>query len=101
MIIYNTTFHVEDDILTESIEYLKSEYVPNAIRSGLLIQPVLQRVLQDVEAGVSLCVQFRVKNEETLHEWIKKEGGELQHQLVKRFGNKMVGFSTLLDEIDL
>jgi len=101
MIVYNTTFHVEDDILTESIEFLKSEYIPCAIRNGLLVNPLLQRVMQNVEAGTSLCVQFRVKDEKTLHDWIREEGAELQRKLVVRFGNKMAGFSTLLEEIDL
>jgi len=101
MIVYNTTFHIEDEILAESIEYLKSEYIPHAIKSGLLMQPVLRRVLQDVEDGTSLCVQFHVQNQETLHDWIRQDGIALQRKLTARFGNKMAGFSTLLDEIDL
>lgn len=101
MIVYNTTFHVEDEILTESIEFLKSEYIPLAIQSGLLMQPVLQRVLQDVEAGTSLCVQFHVQDQETLHAWVRQDGIALQRKLTERFGNKMAGFSTLLDVIDL
>ena len=101
MIVYNTTFHVDDDILSESIEYLKQEFIPSSTRSGILSHPLLQRVLQDSEAGTSLCVQFRVKNQATLHEWIRLEGIVIQQKLVERFGSKMAGFSTLLDEIDL
>ena len=101
MIIYNTTFHVEDEILSESIEYLKHAFIPAVISSGVLSRPVLQRVVQEEEAGASLCVQFRVKDQETLQNWIDQKGIDIQHKLVERFGNKMVGFSTLLDEIDL
>jgi hypothetical protein len=101
MIVYNTTFHVEDEILAESINYLKSEYIPFAVRSGLLIQPVLLRVLQDAEAGTGLCVQFRVQDQDTLHNWVRQDGMELQRKLAERFGNKMPGFSTLLEEINL
>lgn len=101
MIIYNTTFHVEDEVLNESIEYLKQTFIPAAINSGVLSQPVLQRVVQEEEAGTNLCVQFRVKDQETLQNWIDQEGITIQHKLVKRFGHKMAGFSTLLEEIDL
>lgn len=101
MIVYNTTFHVDDSILAESITYLKQEFIPAAVSSGMLSQPVLQRVLQDQEAGTSLCVQFRVKDQDTLYDWINREGIDIQRKLAERFGTKMAGFSTLLDEIAL
>ena len=30
MIVYNTTFNIENDILAECIEYLKKSYIPRA-----------------------------------------------------------------------
>lgn len=101
MIVYNTTFHVDDEILSESIDYLKQEFIPSSICSGILSHPLLQRVIQDTEAGTSLCVQFHVKDQQTLQDWIRQEGITIQRKLVERFGSKMAGFSTLLDEIDL
>ena len=32
---------------------------------------------------------------------MQSEGRDLQQELVNRFGTKLVGFSTLLEEIDL
>lgn len=34
MIVYNTTFHIEKDILDESLVYLKKQYIPKAVESG-------------------------------------------------------------------
>ena len=31
MIVYNTTFHIEKDILDESLDYLKKQYIPKAV----------------------------------------------------------------------
>ena len=31
MIVYNTTFHIEKDILDESLDYLKRQYIPKAV----------------------------------------------------------------------
>ena len=102
MIVYNTTFNIENDILAECIEYLKKSYIPRAAASGFLRTPYLRRILQDeTEDATSYSVQFHVKNPETLEYWMQSEGRDLQQELVNRFGAKLVGFSTLLEEIDL
>ncbi|WP_280747727.1 DUF4286 family protein [Parabacteroides sp. PF5-9] len=102
MIVYNTTFHIDKDILQESLNYLKKEYIPQAIVSGFLQNPCLRRIMHaSDDGGESYSVQFHVKNVETLNDWIKQEGALLQKRLVQQFGNKMTGFTTLLEEINL
>jgi hypothetical protein len=101
MIIYHTTFHVDEDVVAESIAFLKQIYIPKATQSGLLHSPALHRVLQEDEEGASISVQFRVEDQKTLHRWMQHEGVGIQRELVARFGNKVAGFSTLLDEIKL
>jgi len=41
----------------------------------------------------------QVKNIETLNYWLEKEGTALHRQLTDKFGQQVVGFSTLLEEI--
>ena len=102
MIIYNTTFHIEEDIHQECLSYLKKEYIPKAMASGFLLQPYLRRILQTAEdEGASYSVQFHVKNIDTLNYWLQKEGVDIHQELVARFGSKIVGFSTLLEDIEL
>lgn len=102
MIIYNTTFNIENDILDECIDYLKTSYIPRAAASGFLMTPYLRRILQDeTEDASTYSVQFHVKNPETLDYWLQNEGRSLQQELVTRFGTKIVGFSTLLEDIAL
>ena len=101
MIVYNTTFHIEKDILDESLVYLKKQYIPKAVESGFLQRPCLRRVLQAEEGeDISLSVQFHVKNIDTLNFWLQNEGNNLHRALVARFGHKIAGFSTLLEEIE-
>lgn len=101
MIVYNTTFHVENDILSDFLSHMKKEYIPKAASSGFLHRPCLRRVLHGEEnEGESFSVQFHVKNADTLNYWLEQEGQALHQELVRRFGSKMVGFTTLLDEID-
>lgn len=101
MIVYNTTFHIEKEAVEEGLEYLKREYMPKAAGSGFLQRPCLRRVMQtEEEEGVSFSVQFHVKNVDTLNFWLQNEGNALHRALVARFGHKIAGFSTLLEEID-
>lgn len=101
MIIYNTTFHIENDILEECLHYFRENYLPKAVSSGFLQHPCLRRILNTPsEEGSSYCVQFHVKNMDTLNYWIQSEGAGLQKELVDHFGNKVVGFTTLLEEIN-
>ncbi len=103
MIIYNTTFCIERDVLSECIEYLKWSYIPRAASGGFLMSPCLHRILDDGQddGAASYSVQFRVKNQETLAWWLDTKGEALQQELVARFGTKVAGFSTLLEEISL
>lgn len=101
MIVYNTTFHIDNEVLDEGIAYLKEVYLPRASASGFLLNPLLRRVLHhDGDEGVNYSVQFHVKNVDTLNFWLEGEGRVLHQELVDRFGRKIAGFTTLLEEID-
>lgn len=102
MIVYNTTFHIHKDVLNECLEYLKSKYIPKAAESGHLQDPMLRRILNsENEEGESFSVQFHTKDITTLNSWAQNIGAELQQDLVKRFKDKVIGFSTLLEDIEL
>jgi len=101
MIIYNTTFHIENDIVDECVLYLKKNYIPKAASSGFLMQPCLRKVMTTHEdEGSSYSVQFHVKNIDTLNYWMQHEGQLLQKELIDCFGSRVVGFTTLLEDID-
>ncbi|MDH6306097.1 hypothetical protein M2459_002759 [Parabacteroides sp. PF5-5] len=102
MIVYNTTFHIDSAILEESVAYLKNIYIPEAVASGFLQQPCLRRIMHTPEGeGESYSVQFHVKNMDTLEYWLEKEGHGMHQKLTSRFGNKIAGFTTLLEELDI
>lgn len=102
MIIYNTTFHIEKEVLAECVEFLKKNYIPQAASGGFLMEPRMSKVLDSAAdtAGESYSIQFRVKNTDTLNYWMEHEGRALHRDLLSRFGQKIAGFSTLLEEID-
>lgn len=101
MIVYNTTFHVEDAVAEKLIAYLKKTYIPIAIKTGVLRNPALRRLLHDEEESVSFALQFHVDTRDALEAWKLKEGRLLQRRLTNLFGHQLIGFSTLLEEIEL
>jgi hypothetical protein len=102
MIIFNTTFHVEDEVCDDYIRFIKETYVIRAVNSGFLHEPRFARIhAQHEESGTSYSLQFKVKNVDTLNHWYATEGEILQKELTARFGNKALGFVTLLEEISL
>ncbi|WP_165022273.1 MULTISPECIES: DUF4286 family protein [unclassified Dysgonomonas] len=102
MIIFNTTFHVDDDIKDAYLRFMKEIYVPRAQTSGFLHAPCFSRIHhQHEEGGTSFSLQFKIKNVETLNHWLSADGQELQKELTAKFGNKALGFMTLLEEIEL
>lgn len=102
MLIFNTTLHVDDSVHDECLEYLKENYIPCAVSDGLLTEPALARIdsLHEV-SGISYAVQFKTLNKNTLNKWAENTGSKLQRELGDKFGNKVSGFSTILEEIPL
>ena len=69
MIVFNTTFHVEEDINEEFVEYMLQRFIPMATKSGLLISPRLSRVFGKVEdPGHSFAMEFQVANIDLLEQ---------------------------------
>ncbi|NDV77641.1 DUF4286 family protein [Dysgonomonas sp. 511] len=102
MIIFNTTFHVEDDVCEQYLTFMKDIYIAEALTSGFLHEPRFARIhAQHEEGGISYSLQFKVKNVDTLNHWYATHGQALQDKLTGQFGNKALGFVTLLEEIEI
>lgn len=102
MLIFNTTFHIDDSIHAECLKYLKEVYIPESLVGDLFEQPSLAKVqIIHEESGVSYAVQFKTKDMDTLNKWAGTIGQTIQKELAEKFGNKISGFSTILEEIPL
>lgn len=98
MYIYNTTFHVMNEVKDEFINWLKTEYVPKAISKRLLSNPQLALIMakDKSDTGVNLALQFYVESIDDLDEWYKSPGRELVEAMTTKFSNKVGGFSTIM-----
>lgn len=101
MIIYNTTFQVADADAAQFLQWLRSTYVPQAVASTQLTEPRLARVMASKDEGRSYALQFTVPSLAVLQQWHRQVGRALQQQLVAEFGSRVVGFSTMMEIVDI
>lgn len=102
MIIYNTTFLVMDAVRDDFLAWVRTVYVPRATQGRMLVAPTLARVMGSAEDGAeSYALQFRAHSAESLQEWKEAIGEVLIADMTRRFGNAVMGFSTMMAKIEL
>lgn len=101
MIVFNTTFHVEEEIQEEFVAYMLQHFIPMSTKSGLLTSPRFSRVFgSEEEPGHSFAMEFQVANIDTLEYWNREESGAVYAPLLEKFKEKMAGFSTVMQTIE-
>lgn len=102
MLIVNTTFNVSVSCEKEWIQWACTEYIPEVIAPGFLVEPRFCRLLIDNEDGnQSYAIQFEVKDLDTLDFWFKEYGAKIQTALNDRFQEKVLSFTTVMESIEL
>lgn len=102
MIIYNTTFHVNDEVEKMFLDFIRLQYVPLAIADGIMKQPVLSRVMGSAhDGGTSYALQMQAESVKELQKWCLTTGKTLSTRITTHFGSSVVGFTTMMDVIDI
>lgn len=84
------------------LQFFREVYIPRAIESGLLSSPAMSKIHpQHGETGVTYAIQFKAESIEILNLWAEQTGEALSKELVSKFGDKVAGFPTLLEEVAL
>lgn len=100
MIICNTTYHVECSISGEFIDWMKQEFLPQAMSHGLVEEPRLMRLMGHNEGGACFAVQLQAPSLRQLQQWNQAVGKNLHQAITERFGDKVAGFTTFMEVID-
>ncbi len=100
MYIYNITFNVDKEIEKDWLKYIKENFIPAMLKSGLLHTALTSKIMVDETQGNSYSIQFSANNKEDLERFIQEELYPLLNQLHLKFSPKMVYFATKLDVID-
>lgn len=100
MLIYNTTFQVDDEVHDNFLIWMKECYIPKVLKHGALKTPRLCKILSHREDGSAYSLQWEVENSSLLHRWHMEQGVEQSKELTNIFKDKVIGFPTLMEVIE-
>jgi hypothetical protein len=101
MVVLNTTFHVHCTVQRAFVEWLRNEYQVAALATGYLTDPQLARVMGgDDPDGISFAYQLKAPTLADAKRWHDGEAATLRLDMVSRWGQKALFFTTYLSLID-
>jgi len=97
MIILNITFLISNPMVDLWLVWVKQDFIPYMLSSGLLTEPQLVRVVGQEADGMSYAIQFKAINHTVLEQWNDAHATGLQQLCRSRFGESALFFSTVLE----
>ncbi len=95
MIIYNTTFLVENEINEEWIAWAKEAYVKEFLDTNCFLGGRLTQVTSHEEPGsTTYSLQLFCQDDQVLDQFKDTHLATVQQSGIKKFGTKMLSFST-------
>ena len=100
MIIYNTTYTMPVSDARNFVIWLRQSMLPRVEADQTLVDARLMRVLSHHdEQSECFSLHFAVADTATLHQWFVRQGQALAAELQETFEGRIIGFSTLMEEI--
>ncbi|MEQ1586857.1 MAG: DUF4286 family protein [Cyclobacteriaceae bacterium] len=100
MLLYNVTFGIDKQIEVEWIAWMKANYIPAIMETGLFSDYKMYKVLtHEDETSVSYSVQCFSGSIEQVLKYLNEFAPSLVEAHRIRFKDQHVAFNTLLDEI--
>ncbi len=99
MLLYNVTIGIDKDLEAEWLAWMKSHYLPEAMKSNAFITYKLYKVLtHEDESTVSYSVQYFSDDIQKIVNFLNDEGKILNENLRAKYKDRHVAFNTLLEE---
>lgn len=100
MIIYNTTYTLDTAIQHEWTYWVRTDYVPAILETGLVTASRVLRLISDVgQQGVVHTVQLEFNDLSTYETFSTNFVDLFYGRMAFRFGTRLASFSTLLEEV--
>ncbi len=101
MYIYNTTYLVTENIFSQWNNWVKTTHIPQMLEQGFS-SPQIAKVISNnpEQEGISITVQFKIKNLSTLNNWAENNLGFIRTEIKQKFGENVLPFDTILEILD-
>lgn len=97
MILYNVTINIEEDAHPEWLEWMRSEYLPAVMKTGMFSGCKLCRILDSPNEGITYSVQYFCDSMSSYTRYQKEHNPRLQEMHLEKFRNKFVSFQSLME----
>ena len=102
MIVINTTFYVEGSVETEFLRWVRADYLPSATSQPGFCTPSMARLMLEPQDGMTgYAVQICAADHEAASAWHDSEGASLRGELSARFGQRVLFFTTYMEQLPL
>lgn len=101
MIIYNVTLNVDESIHDEWMLWMHNTHIPEVLATGLFSSAKMLRLLtrQADETGETYAIQYLADSLENYLTYQEKHAPSLQKKTLDKYGNKLLAFRTLMEEV--
>ena len=99
-LIYNITFKVELSIADEFFKWMAEEHLIEILKTGMFDSVRLTRVRLDENDGETFAYQFTTPSEQYLEKYLREDAAKFEEIVGKRFANKFVFFTSILELVD-
>ena len=100
MLLYNITIGIDKDVEDDWLRWMKTEHIPEVMRTNLFSEFKIYKVLHDQDDGsISYSIQYFTQSLDQVNSYFEKFAPALLEKLRLRYKDKHVAFMTLLDEV--
>lgn len=98
MYIYNVTVTIEAGILDEWLKWMKTEHIPDVMRTGLFVENKVLKLITE-EPEITYALQYTFRTMDDLRRYQKEFAPKLQREHQEKFKDKFAAFRTILEII--
>src|SRR5690554_236057 len=102
MILYNLTIHIAAEKEKDFVKWMKEVHIPEVMATGLFEESKFFKLLLEVEeGGINYSTQYFTASLENFHNYQEHFAAGIHEKLKEKFGEQLVFFGSLLEQIDL
>lgn len=100
MLVYNITIKVDKDIHLQWMDWMKTEYLPEHMDTGLFSSQRMLRILDiDETDGFTYALQFELTGISDFERYISVQSTVFQNNARRKWGEKMLSFATIMEVV--
>ncbi|MBA3707128.1 MAG: DUF4286 family protein [Bacteroidetes bacterium] len=98
MILYNVTVNIDSSVHNEWLEWMKTQHIPDVLKTGLFIKNKIFRILSENESdGHTYSIQYFLESMNELEKYQKEFASKFQAEHSQKYKDKFVAFRTVME----